>query len=349
VRLQVGYQVDESYSLAQHSPVREVLARLDPDRFHVTAFYDREPDRRLVARPNTRLIRLPSHLKTVVRLWHLMFDHFDRCVYLAPEPSSFLYLHLKPRSNRAVTSVEGQVWSGAFASAGPAARRYAFALIRLSARITAVTEEVAEGVLEHFGRGAAVVPIGVDTDVFRPGPPRSGSARPRVLFVGALQPWKRPHLVLVAAERFPEADFLLLGQGPLLEELQILVRSKRLANVEIRPPISHSELAAKYRDADVFLFPSASEGLPKVLLEASASGLPSIVHGNYRPVAVEHEHSGLVVRSEEDMLSAVALLLADAPRRAAMGAAAREMVARFSWDAVAKRWAEVLAEPLPRQ
>ena len=345
LRVLVGYQVDEDYSLAQHPIVREVGARLDPDRFHLTAFYDHVPDRRLVARSNTTLVQLPGHLRTAVRMRHLMGD-VDRCWYLAPEPSSYLYLRLRPRRNVAVTSIEGHPWSDAFASVPDQVHRYAESLITRSRRLTAVNQEVANELLARFGRRAEVVPVGVDTDMFHPrvGPPPE---QENVLFVGALQPWKRPSLFLEAAARFPEASFTLAGQGPQRAELDRTVADRGLRNVRIVAPVSHAELAALYREASVFLFPSRSEGSPKVLLEAAASGLPSVTYGEYVPEAVEDGRTGFVTTSEAQMMDALGRLLCDPELRRAFGEKARQGAMSSGWDSVAARWSEVLAAPLP--
>jgi glycosyltransferase involved in cell wall biosynthesis len=345
LRVFVGYLVDEDYSLAQHPIVREVGTRLDPDRFHLTAFYDHVPDARLVDRPNTTLVRLPGHLRTAVRMRYLLGD-VDRCWYLAPEPSSYLYLRLRPNGNVAVTSIEGHLWSDAFASVPGPVRRYAEALITHSRRLTTVNQEVADELLERYGRRAAVVPVGVDTDLFHPraGPPPE---RTNVLFVGTLQPWKRPHLVIEAAARFPEGSFTLAGQGPLRAELERTVAERGLRNVRIIPLVTHTELATLYREASVFLFPSRSEGSPKVLLEAAASGIPSVTFGEYRPEAVENGRTGFVTTSAEAMMEALGRLIADPSLRRAFGEKARQRAMPSGWDAVASRWSDVLAAPLP--
>jgi glycosyltransferase involved in cell wall biosynthesis len=346
LRVLIGYQVDQDYSLAQHPIVREVGARLDPERFHITAFYDREPDPRFRERPNTRLVHLPGRLRSAARMRYLA-SGLDRCWYLAPEPSTYAYLCVRPRHNLAVTSVEGHLWSDAFSTLSPAVKRYLHTLITRSRRLTAVNEEVASALLARFGRKADVVPVGVDTDLFHP---RVGPAPQltTVLFVGTLQPWKRPHLVLEAAARFPGSSFMLAGQGPLRGELDRTVAERALRNVRIIPPISHTELAALYREASVFLLPSRSEGSPKVLLEAAASGIPSVTYGGYRPEAVEDGRTGFVTNSEAAMMDALGRLLGDPALRRTFGENARQRAMRSGWDTVAARWTDVLAAPLPK-
>jgi glycosyltransferase involved in cell wall biosynthesis len=272
----------------------------------------------------------------------------DRCWHLAPEPSSYLYLHLRPHRNVAVTSIEGHPWADAFATVPTPVRRYAGALITQSRRLTAVNQEVADELLARFGRRAEVVPVGVDTDLFRPqlGPPPDP---PSVLFVGTLQPWKRPQLVLEAAARFPEASLTLAGQGPLRDELERTIRERGLTNVRIVSSVPHEQMADIYRAASVFLFPSRSEGSPKVLMEAAASGIPAVTFGEYRPEAVEDGRTGFVTTSEAAMMDALARLLRDPALCREFGARARTRAMAWGWVPVAERWAEVLAAPLPER
>ena len=72
----------------------------------------------------------------------------------------------------------------------------------------------------NYGLPSEIVPTGVDTEFFTPNWERPANLRPRVLFVGALRVFKGPHVVLDAAQRYPEADFVLVGDGLLREELQ---------------------------------------------------------------------------------------------------------------------------------
>ncbi len=63
---------DEENTNAQNLTVKEIVARLDPGRFHVTMYRDGDPDGRLLARPNTRLIPWRRHGNTVRSLARLL-------------------------------------------------------------------------------------------------------------------------------------------------------------------------------------------------------------------------------------------------------------------------------------
>ena len=91
------------------------------------------------------------------------------------------------------------------------------------------------------------------------------------------------------------------------------------------------------------------EGLGIVFLEASATGVPVIAgRSGGAPETVQHNKTGLVVdgRSVDEVADAVAELLTDRDRAAAMGAAGREWVtSQWRWDTLAARLAELLREP----
>jgi glycosyltransferase involved in cell wall biosynthesis len=70
-------------------------------------------------------------------------------------------------------------------------------------------------------------------------------------------------------------------------DLERQVAQRGLSNVRFAGVLSHQELATRYRESSVFLFSSRSEGSPKVLLEAAASGIPAATFGEYRPEAVD--------------------------------------------------------------
>jgi glycosyltransferase involved in cell wall biosynthesis len=121
---------------------------------------------------------------------------------------------------------------------------------------------------------------------FCPGPKPAARARvglpsdvPVILYVGNLVPVKGVDVLLRAAAQLAEGgrDFrlVLIGDGPLRPALERQVRESGLGErVRFAGSIAHGELPDWFRAADVFCLPSHSEGVPTVLLEASACGTP---------------------------------------------------------------------------
>jgi glycosyltransferase involved in cell wall biosynthesis len=100
-----------------------------------------------------------------------------------------------------------------------------------------------------------------------------------------------------------------------------------------------------YRLADLFVMPSRREGLPVALMEAMACALPCVA--SYLPgatdVLIRDGVSGRLVpvANVAAFASAIASLLTERSRAAAMGAAARQVIVdRFSSETIAQRWLE---------
>jgi glycosyltransferase involved in cell wall biosynthesis len=102
-----------------------------------------------------------------------------------------------------------------------------------------------------------------------------------VLFVGRLGPQKRVGLVLEGFQRLralvPEARLTLVGSGP--EEAALRAHAARLGLgecVTFRGMVPQPELPGIYGQADLLLLASRYEGMPRVFLEAAATGLPIV-------------------------------------------------------------------------
>jgi glycosyltransferase involved in cell wall biosynthesis len=178
---------------------------------------------------------------------------------------------------------------------------------------------------------------GIDRDRFSPvdraeAKAELGVAGPLIVTVGALIPGKGQRLAIEAAERLPEANLFLIGQGPDRRALEAMIRHKRLGGrVRLLGARSHAEVAMLMAAADVMLLPSYSEGLANVWVEALASGTPVVTCdvGGAREVIDRPEAGALVPHEPDAIAAAVARILADPPGQAKVRAASE----RFSCEA----------------
>ncbi|QYN20847.1 glycosyltransferase family 1 protein [Amycolatopsis sp. DSM 110486] len=110
-------------------------------------------------------------------------------------------------------------------------------------------------------------PRGVDLERFRPASSRHTDGRPVALYVGRLASEKGLHRLAPLAEGF---RLVLVGDGPARAHLE-----RTLPAGTVFTGMLHGDaLAEAYRTADLFVFPSTTDTLGLVLLEALASGLP---------------------------------------------------------------------------
>lgn len=323
---------------------REIAYRLDPDKFHITMFLARKPDERLAQRPNTRLVRLPTRRQTVRIFRELVWGDHEIVFYLKSSPASLAYMRLRKAWN------DGRIVIGTMESQSdlrnePTIKANA---IRLWERTVLKCDylfsnslSVQTGLKREYGIESEIVPTGVDTSYFTPDYHRFPNPRPRVLFVGSLRPFKQPQLLLQAAARFPQTDFRIAGDGPMVPELKDRARRESLLNVALLGPLTAPQLRDEYRTADIFLFPSAWEGSPKVILEAAACGLPAVVRNNYSPETVVHGVTGYQAASDSEIFSFVDALLSSHELRTKLGHNARQHSLHFNWDVITCRWAEI--------
>jgi glycosyltransferase involved in cell wall biosynthesis len=192
-----------------------------------------------------------------------------------------------------------------------------------------------------------IIPNGVDIERFT-AEGRDWSAA-NILSVGRVVHQKGLDLGLVALADLKDLawEWRIVGDGPQVASLrEDLERAGIEARVEIVGWAGTAELAAEYRRASLFVFPSRHEGMPNALLEAMASGLPVIasrVAGNEELVV--HGETGILVPPDDPdaLREALRRLLGDESERERMGRAARRRVeADFRWDTTAAGYLTVL-------
>lgn len=164
--------------------------------------------------------------------------------------------------------------------------------------------------------------------------------------VGRLVRQKGHRFFLAAArgilKKFPEAKFVVVGEGPDRAQIEALAQE-----LGIRGSVCFAgfrdDMARVYASFDVVAMPSLDEGLPMTLLEAMASARAVIASAvGAVPEVIEHGKSGLLVEpgNANDLEAALLLLLNEVSLRHRIGENARESVARFSSDRMARNYLE---------
>lgn len=184
-------------------------------------------------------------------------------------------------------------------------------------------------------RARIIAGSGVDTDRFVPGAPAAGAP---VVLLASRMLWDKGVADFVRAAQLVkrqgiQARFVLVGRCD--PHNPAAIPPSRLhawvENGDIEWWGHRDDMPAVLASASLVVLPSFREGLPKVLLEASACGKPVIATDvpGCRAV-VRHQSNGLLVppRDPSALADAIVSLLADADRRSAMGQAGRDMVAR---------------------
>ncbi|HZG42700.1 MAG TPA: glycosyltransferase, partial [Longimicrobium sp.] len=125
---------------------------------------------------------------------------------------------------------------------------------------------------------------------------------------------------------------VLVGDGPMRGELE-----RDLPDAFFAGHQSGAGLARWYASGDMFVFPSTTETFGNVVVEAQASGMPTVVvNRGGPPDLVQPGRTGFIARPNdpEDLAARVEELLRDPERRARMGAQARAAAAERDWGAI---------------
>lgn len=181
------------------------------------------------------------------------------------------------------------------------------------------------------------VPNGVD-EIFQPGGDKTGT--PSIVAVGRLAPVKRFELVIeaavVARRQVPDLVLTIVGDGPLQQVLADRIASMGASDwIRLAGRVDHGDLVAIYQESWLVVSGSLAEGWGLSLTEAAACGTPAVATdiGGHRS-SVVRDVTGVLV--DESLLGgAIADVLTDHPRRAALQSAALDRARTLTWDASA--------------
>jgi len=276
---------------------------------------------------------------------------------------------------RIVAHVRGGNFANFYRQSGPLGRRLLRATLRRLDRVILLGEVFRsqfEGLVEP--ERLRVIYNAVDTDLFRPRqPPKDGPGSDvTILFVGHLSRAKgfgdllaaMPQVlnsvgnarVVIAGEWLREEANVHSDQWgrPIAGELQSLRATWRELSKRYGERLAHlgslsrTGIARILAEADIFVLPSYSEGLPMSVLEAMAVGLPIVATpvGALPEILAEGRHCVFVPPGEPQMLAAALIRLArDPAARQGMGSANAALVRRdFSASTMARQLESTIME-----
>jgi glycosyltransferase involved in cell wall biosynthesis len=212
-----------------------------------------------------------------------------------------------------------------------AARFYSIAKVLFAPNI-----ELCELLESATGRPCFLMPRGVDTELFTPAKrPSIAADAPFTLgFVGRLSVEKNVACLAaihdeLLARGHTNFRFLIIGHGQ--EEAWL---RERMSHAEFAGVLHGDALAQAYASMDLFVFPSHTDTFGNVVLEALASGVPAIVTPDGGPRYIVREGETGFIVPDEGFTAAIAGVIADPEKHAAMRAASRAYALTASWDAV---------------
>jgi glycosyltransferase involved in cell wall biosynthesis len=206
---------------------------------------------------------------------------------------------------------------------------------------TAMVQELSEKGIQHTDLWQR----GVDTELFRP-ELRCEATRRRLLggrsdtgklllYIGRLSAEKQIERIRPVLEAIPDARLALVGDGPHRQQLEAHFSGLPATFVGY---LAGEELASAYASGDAFVFPSSTETLGLVLLEAMAAGCPVVGanRGGIPDIVTDGVNGCLYDPDAADggaasLIAAVQSLLGNAAERQALRQAARAEAERWGW------------------
>jgi glycosyltransferase involved in cell wall biosynthesis len=195
--------------------------------------------------------------------------------------------------------------------------------------------ELVEMLERRTRKPAFLMQRGIDTVLYSPEKRNRADGVFTIGYTGRLSTEKNVRFLpeiehaLIAAGR-TDYRFLIVGQGSERAWLEA-----NLKRVEFTGVLSGEPLARAYANMDVFAFPSETDTFGNVVMEALASGVPTVVSGSGGPkFLIKEGVTGFVGYDSEIFIQRIEELLKNPERQSAMSKAAREYALGISWDSV---------------
>ena len=215
------------------------------------------------------------------------------------------------------------------------------ALLNLCTSTAMVNELESKGI-----KRTALWQRGVDTSSFKP-EYRNQNMRTKLLgsypdtgslliYVGRLSAEKQIERIKPVLENIPDASLALVGDGPYRNQLEKIFENTKTNFVGY---LAGEELASAYASGDIFLFPSSTETLGLVLLEAMAAGCPVIgANKGGIPDIINDGINGCLYdpdqedNGEKSLIDATKKILRDSSTKEKMRIAARTEAEKWDWN-----------------
>jgi len=173
----------------------------------------------------------------------------------------------------------------------------------------------------------------------------------RILFIGRMVYEKGYDLLLEVIKRIsiahPDWDFRIIGDGPLknqvLKQIEISAAKEKISWIP-----STKLIEDEYLNASIFLMTSRTEGLPMVLLEAQACGLPIVsfdCETGPSDIVIDNQNGFLINCYDIDkMVECISLLCSNDNLRIEFGQNALENIQKFRPEAINSTWESLFTE-----
>lgn len=196
----------------------------------------------------------------------------------------------------------------------------------------------------------SVIPDGIDLNKFAFVERDDQNDTVRVLTIGRLIPRKGFQFLIEAIPEILQSvnrDFELeiVGDGPMKSQLVSLAEKSKVDHrINFAGTVAYDELVQHYNDADIFVLPSLAEGMPLVILEAMATGLP-VIASKVQGIEdlIQPGINGHLVKpgNTKQLAEKVIKLITENQIRIQMGHESRDKVRKYDWENIAQSYLKI--------
>lgn len=228
---------------------------------------------------------------------------------------------------------------------GPIAESVFNRMVKMSAAVFVLNRSTSDYVAHKTSITPILMPNFIEVDTNKTEHRAIKETMQEILFVGHVQKTKGCFEIVEVAKKFPELHFTLVG--PVGIEFSQL---KLPSNVDTAGKKKHDEVKKYMDSADVFIFPSYTEGFSNALLEAMYSGLPVVASDVGANRDMIEDKGGIIVpvKNVEMMVEALDTLSPAETRRKMSGWNINKVENSYSKEKVMGRIAEIYTEILEK-
>lgn len=193
-------------------------------------------------------------------------------------------------------------------------------------------------------KSIVMIPPGVDQIRFHPSKKTEYSS---LVYFGGMRKYKRPeesiYLLKNIIDRFKDIRLFIIGSGPEFEKLTQLSDHMELQNsIEFRGRLSNEHLSKIVAEAWLNIHASVTEGWGYSILEAAASGTPTVAYAVPGVVdTIETDINGITVKDgDRNALAEAAVKILSQPEK--WWSSSLEVARKYSWDRTAELWDELI-------
>lgn len=217
--------------------------------------------------------------------------------------------------------------------------------VRNANLFVALTKQEQDSISSILRRDSVIIPNGVDFSRFYPDFSKRAhiSQTYNIIAIGMLLPYKGFQYLIeamnIVIQKLPQAHCTIIGSGPLKEAHKHHITNSHLENaVTLDEKIPFEKVREYLQSSDVYVLSSVyAEGLPMVLLEAMACGLPIISTPiSISPNLIEKWHNGILVPFYDGKTLANAIIqLYEQDKIEEYSIQSLKAVKDYSWDKIA--------------